>query len=1126
MKRWIKKLFIVFVVLFSFTLTNSEVFGYNLKFKAKFKDDGTYSCTIRSITQGSENSRDNYIAATGDTTGKTWVYNSTENPKAGKGGQGYYSTYAIRFALNVTSEYNDGFITTQQTPPSSYNAYYDRLGNNNVIDLNTYDWNKYTNPGVATSVKGSIAPIKMYEKDVGYDFYQERYRVEDPKGKRINVADWYLSNGLINDLIGKYTSETCTNGNLRFTWLPRSDDNRFVGATRDDENAVRMQTAHEYFQNTVGKWNSGSRGFPRDLSVSPNGTAAYNMGSSAINQFDNILIIPLGDLTPRKVYVRHVDKDGNLLNIANSSQVLVESDGGYSIKGNAGAKDGYQEYYEFRINQNMQISKSTQLAVNGMQYSYLDVKYAVGSNLDDANRKFKNSTNRTNNTMVSTKSTNKADVMVVEFRYNQTDVNETDPKIKLEEKETETCEIYKAPIGSNVTPFTVANKYIPTDIKYSLEIRNGRPVYVLSEFKVNKLASFTVEDISGTDKSKLLNVGSRNVTVSPNNFDSELMQFKNIYDNKSLDQIPKSVTSGANTNKKDFTNNSYTIPMDKYNGIRELYGYVSYNKVNVLNGNIESYNSKVINNLEVNPKINVYAPLTVDFKTETGQVVDHTSGTSGFVVQRDAEITITPQTLNNTDKYLAYYYVLLDFDAQKLPNSGNIKAGTPVRVEKGGTLKIKATSGSNEGDIIAQISNKIKVIGVTVNMPDNTLLRYVLEIEGVTSSSGFVNDNNEQYVDKGTIKVPEATCEIDEDDYNDRRHRVYINGGMFRDAYYFVKVIKSSKNVGRIYDFKVTDCTDINFKNVFRITSGNTVNSLTGNTYISGDKKLYIYQGQNILLPVSNLGITGTQAKKILPLGPYKNTNPSYVQAPKMGYRISFDLKTSGYYAYNKQEEKSSRKIVITPSYYYLSKDGTRRIDNITLYYKDSSGKYVNFKNSNYTIYFKPNDGYRFRYNSEEAGNTKWMSTQLEPLTIGKDSFELNYKMMTSSGNDFIQAWYGEFKLPNSTIAVGGGASVNNPLTNGYVGVKFDIKCVDTNGVTVSYNELDKGTNSKPNTTQWDYEGYMSYNGAGRVLAADDGIKLQLEKGVYQIDTQVKYDAFKSTVVLFDLDNRAANDFE
>ena len=359
----------------------------------------------------------------------------------------------------------------------------------------------------------------------------------------------------------------------------------------------------------------------------------------------------------------------------------------------------------------------------------------------------------------------------------------------------------------------------------------------------------------------------------------------------------------------------------------------------------------------------------------------------------------------------------------------------------------------------------------------------------------------------------------------------YDTTKMYEDAYYMVKVTATTQNIGRIYDFKVTDCSDIDFKSVFRKSSTLTsVNDLTGIQYFSGIKELNIYSNEvNTLVDRKGINIGNSQSMLILPLGPYKNTNTSYVSAPKLGYRISFDLKTSGLFD-PESSSKNTRVIEITPTYYYLPKTGGNIIENIQLYYKNSSGKYVNLSSNPYTISFKPNDGYRFNKNLTYTNETKYMSDKLQNISIGDNQkFELNSSMMTiNSTNNFIQAWYGEFKLPNSTLVVQNN-NISNPLNNGYIGVKFDIKCVDKNSSgnvirTVSYNQNNKNATSKENTTQWDYEGYLGFNDPGSELK--NTITMQLENGTLNINNNELYNKIKGTVVLFDIDNRAANDFE
>ena len=77
----------------------------------------------------------------------------------------------------------------------------------------------------------------------------------------------------------------------------------------------------------------------------------------------------------------------------------------------------------------------------------------------------------------------------------------------------------------------------------------------------------------------------------------------------------------------------------------------------------------------------------------------------------------------------------------------------------------------------------------------------------------------------------------------------------------------------------------------------------------------------------------------------------------------------------------------------------------------------------------------------------------------------------------------------------------------------------------VSYNTPNKNA-SGTNTTQWDYEGYLGFKNAGKGVTGNDGLYLQFPKGKLLISSQSTYEQIRGTVVFFDLDNRASNDFE
>ena len=165
--------------------------------------------------------------------------------------------------------------------------------------------------------------------------------------------------------------------------------------------------------------------------------------------------------------------------------------------------------------------------------------------------------------------------------------------------------------------------------------------------------------------------------------------------------------------------------------------------------------------------------------------------------------------------------------------------------------------------------------------------------------------------------------------------------------------------------------------------------------------------------------------------------------------------------------------------------------------------------------------------NNGVASDTSTFSNKKQEIKIGNsDEFILTKDMMVKADDNFIQVWYGEFKLPNSTIAVKKGDNLNKALTNGYIAVKFDITCVDEKDGTIistlSYNKDNSNlTENSENTTEWDYEGYLGVE-AGKSV---DEIRLQLENGILKIDNDTYKNVVKGTVALFDLDNRAADDF-
>lgn len=538
--------------------------------------------------------------------------------------------------------------------------------------------------------------------------------------------------------------------------------------------------------------------------------------------------------------------------------------------------------------------------------------------------------------------------------------------------------------------------------------------------------------------------------------------------------------------------------------------------------------------------VNVYAPLLLRIDVNGINTVDHTTGkANSTLIQNNAnlKVTATIQPLNSypnmsiqhiKDKYLGAYYYKFGFKVNYMGKT--YAAGSWIKSEdveyndkgvkgfEGETITVRVNdskfddANNTTTSVVSDYINEIACMAVTKNIPD-----YVTE--------DLTKIYNRYSTDREIIVPTDCT---DNNTNNKWSEKLKSNNKVKQDAYYAFKATKKIASIGRIYDFRITDCTDVDFKSVFRDSSKSGVNSLSGIVYFSGIKELEIFNSST-----SNV-LTNRKSPYTIPLGPYKHTNSNYVDAPKMGYRISFDVKTTGNYvttseAADKLEGKYEKYVKITPSYYYIKKDGSEYNEKITLYYKNSSNKYVKFIGSGFEISYKPNDGYRNVTNLGITNVTNMFTDKYVTLEVSsQDGFTLNIDSMCTNYSGYVQSWYGEFKLPNTTIAVADGGSVTKPLTDGYIGVKFDIKCVykyDTQTTEVSYNTPNKNAKGT-NTTQWDYEGYLGFKNAGKKVAESDGLYLQFPKGKLLVPSQSVYEQIRGTVVFFDLDNRASNDFE
>ncbi len=1210
-KSKILRLFLTFICLIAISLVGNNVYGYQLKYEAVATNNGK-GALVRTYgnTYGYPPSNFKY---------GTWIENVDNSFRYSEGS---YRTYKIVFHNQLISNYLEGW---KSNGSSSIDIGYDKSKKTLTTDdikassasINLSNQLE-TRKATVTGQNDSVYQNGLHFDRGSEDFYESKVTYlklpPDPDrgltNQTITVSDWYISKNAITKVRNKWLKNNGSN-EIYFS-LAAKTGNIYTVDDRGDWYSSYKAADYIVWYNHGGStngWAAENRGIndvgsPDSKKVGSNRKLA-SAGQSAINLFDNILVLPTEFYTPQEVYIRHVDSKGNLLDIANSSEIKVTSDGKQSIINNSGKKTvkksdktnvEYQEYYKINLGEKLQVSRSLTMASNGKMYKY---KNAIVSSAKTAKAAADNDNINKNSNKKSDSSFqvggNSADkaVTVVTFIYDEADVpgyppGDDDPPsgdIHTEfssDDNSNACIQKYTTTDTNVKPYLKTNRILLKDLKYKLE-KNGDTVkYKIEHFNVQQLIGGKIDDnpdvppestgnIFGEENYTLFNSDTSHIlTVTSKSKEASLKyasNFKNSNNNgklpsqSSIDSFVKNENNKSTFSDFDTNENNKYIPLKKYNGVRNPKLSANYQAINVMNDGKATRGSIGYRYAKNKVNIIVYNPLELDtIKVTSKEIIDHTSSSSKGqnVIQKNADFTVSfgtkgssqYATITDTSNYLDYYYLIFDIDVvlksdyqvkkrmnngftglQTISSGSKVEAGSLIKINKG-DKEFNAIASSNEAgkDIVSQVQNNVILIGVTNNMPSEALENLIFS--NAVKKYVVKNDTIEEKYINTTI----STNRVDFVDYCDANYenkqyhdKQYTSGhNMYSDAYYFAMAKAETTNVGRIYDFKVTDCSDIDYKSVFRKSSDtNNINDLTGVQYFSGVKLFNIYTNKiNSLENRGEINISGSSAKKILPLGPYKNTNTSYVNAPKMGYRISFDLKTSGYFD---GKGGYTREILIQPSYYYISKDGTKFDNNINLYYKNSDGKYDKFSDSNYTIYFKPKDGYRSVANSVTAGNISKMSDQLEPLAVGSTSgFTLNSKMMSTADNNFIQAWYGEFKLPNSIIAVKG-SDVSKPYTNGYIGVVFKITSIDKDSNKniireLSYNQNNNNADEdkKDNTTQWDYEGYLGFTNYGNKV---DSITLQLEKGEWKIDDS-RYQEIKGTVVLYDTDNRASNDFD
>lgn len=576
--------------------------------------------------------------------------------------------------------------------------------------------------------------------------------------------------------------------------------------------------------------------------------------------------------------------------------------------------------------------------------------------------------------------------------------------------------------------------------------------------------------------------------------------------------------------------NKIYIPPVRINGLRKLTGKIYYTKINLGGDNFtDSITNQAVSSRTLDTSISnsddvvVLAPITSNYRytpPATSEIIDHRIDKTRLIAQRGSYITLEPTAMSvtaenvegdevvgstrvrsnskygvknanfideNYNNYVDRYAIKFSFimDSVQILNAsggvvsskGTIAANTWIEVPKGN--KVKGLISNSNTDLMLR-ANQFTIATLANNRVNNNVFNFTNPsyhwttlISDITKANRISNQSN-------LVSNPYG--------YTSRSEAPYI-------VYETYKM----DTVGRVFDLRITDVTDIDWKNIFR---NPLTNVHTGNAYYAGS--LYWNTATK-----NDMASREINSQMMLPIGPRSNTNNSYIKAPKLGYRFSFDIRTSGALS-NIDNDDNQRKLRISPSYYYISKDGKTVVDNVDLYYQDSSNRYVKVGTANdkYNMYMKPNDGVRLLLGSNSSKN--FSSNVINIVSPSKTStlqgIELTKYNMTSDGA-FIQNWYGEFKLPNTTVAVmPGEKDIKKKLTNGYIGIRFNIVTIENsnNNGYLSYDVQDGN-----GMTEWDYENYKKI--------------IPLENGTLDLDM---YPSLKGTVFMYDTDTKASTDYD
>lgn len=408
--------------------------------------------------------------------------------------------------------------------------------------------------------------------------------------------------------------------------------------------------------------------------------------------------------------------------------------------------------------------------------------------------------------------------------------------------------------------------------------------------------------------------------------------------------------------EKIFYKDGYTITSEKENGAYESKGKVIYKKIKNINGtSSETVSQEVIPN-----KVTVHTPVVNNTSLDNSQMLLSNQKIGNLAVN-SAGVTAKALVLNEK------FTVKISNSGTHITSKGygnrvyNVLQG----VNKKSYAKLKQIKFPFDVYIIKNSKEELIKANTwyTLTLSEE---KYQFLLSKSAKEGAYDSAGNEYYIETRVIAenaVADENLKTTQDKANtDIRNYVATNR-------IFVEVI------GRVYDLTITGTEDPAWK------------------------------------------LEKNLAVKDQPVGQSGQNNSKYKYALKLGYSVSFDVKTLGL---------KSSQIVMQPKYYFIDKD-TGKVQEVDLYYHTTTKKYV----------------------------------KLEENTVLND---VKY-------NDYVGTWSGEYKLPASTLAVAKGTKLPSNLSdsnsiflkNGYILVQFEVQ---TNYKTWEYLSY-----SKPNvSTQWNKE--------------------------------------------------------